>query len=254
MTIRKLDLVWADRDVSPQNINLLNHSYGFRTLLASSLEDLQKEPIINSSIVIIDYNFSGNRGLDALQIIKTRKPSLPVIFTSFHGSEEICINAFRLGARDYLRKPLVMEEVVRKIELVTKLDNKERRSNILLETFKSFPLSGCAKLELDMHPGIERAKKFIEDNYRTTIYLSDLSRIACMSKYHFCRCFKARTGVTFTQYLKIMRTREAKRLLKDTSMSITEICFTVGFNDLTYLERVFKGAEGVSPLIYRKNC
>jgi AraC-like DNA-binding protein len=49
-----------------------------------------------------------------------------------------------------------------------------------------------------------------------------------------------------------VRIERAKELLHETYWSITQICFDVGFNDLTHFERMFKSFVGVTPSVYRK--
>ncbi len=102
------------------------------------------------------------------------------------------------------------------------------------------------------HESIRRAVKFIECHYCEQISLQDIAAAACLSPYHFCRLFKRWLGVSCMKYLTNVRIGKAKQLLQNTSQSITEICFDIGFNDLTHFERVFKMQVGLTPSAYRK--
>ncbi|MBW1799513.1 MAG: helix-turn-helix transcriptional regulator [Deltaproteobacteria bacterium] len=73
-----------------------------------------------------------------------------------------------------------------------------------------------------------------------------------MSKYHFARTFKRVTGKTFKTYHNQKRVDMAKGLLQNPEFYVTEICFEVGFNDISYFDRVFKKIEGMSPSDYQK--
>jgi len=100
---------------------------------------------------------------------------------------------------------------------------------------------------------IERALQFIENNLEKTITLEEVARESGMSRSHFTRIFKKITGKSFKKYLNQKRIKRAKYLLKGQEMNITEVCFTVGFNDLSYFDRVFRRLEGMPPSAYKKN-
>ncbi|MDY6852662.1 MAG: helix-turn-helix transcriptional regulator [Thermodesulfobacteriota bacterium] len=69
----------------------------------------------------------------------------------------------------------------------------------------------------------------------------------------FSRVFKNKTGRSFKEYLNRVRIEMAKKLMKEKEMNVSEACFTVGFNDLSYFSRVFHNLEGTTPSSYRKN-
>ena len=99
---------------------------------------------------------------------------------------------------------------------------------------------------------IERALRFIEENLDKPITLEKVSRASGMSKSHFARTFKKTEGNTFKKCLNQKRINRAKILLKTQTMNITEVCFAVGFNDLSYFDRVFRRLKGMSPSAYQK--
>jgi len=94
--------------------------------------------------------------------------------------------------------------------------------------------------------------KYIENNYTRKLYLDETAKRACLSKYHFCRVFKILTGQTVIEYVNNIRIEKAKELLRKTFFSITEICFEVGFTNLSSFNRTFKKMAGVAPTEYRK--
>ena len=64
---------------------------------------------------------------------------------------------------------------------------------------------------------------------------------------HFCRFFKAATGKTALEYINEYRVDRAQVLLEKTSMSLSEIAESVGFDDLNYFCRLYKRIKGTSP-------
>ncbi len=99
---------------------------------------------------------------------------------------------------------------------------------------------------------IEKAIHFIEQNYIEQITLDEISRECGMSKYHFTRTFKNITGTTFRKHHNKIKIEASKKLLETQDLNITEICYTVGFNDASYFSRIFRKFEGISPNSYKK--
>lgn len=66
------------------------------------------------------------------------------------------------------------------------------------------------------------------------------------------RIFKKATGYTVTEYINIYRIQESQKLLEDTDMSIADVAQAVGYENMTYYNRVFKKYVETSPLQYRK--
>lgn len=114
-------------------------------------------------------------------------------------------------------------------------------------------LEGGAAIDAAHYPrAIEKALLFIEKNYMNDITLDQIADVNGMSKYHFTRVFKKKTGYTFKQYLNKKRIEEAKRCMNDQDMTVSEAGITVGYNDLAYFSRVFQKTEGMAPSQYRK--
>ena len=93
----------------------------------------------------------------------------------------------------------------------------------------------------------------MEENFNKNFSIEHLAKKVCTSKFHFSRIFKKQMGLTCTEYLNKVRVKKAKNLLNNDQLSISEICFLTGYNDLTYFGKVFKTLEGISPSDYRKN-
>ena len=100
---------------------------------------------------------------------------------------------------------------------------------------------------------ILKVKNFISKNYLDEIRLAQLADIAGMSPSAFSRFFKLHTGRNLTDYIIDMRLGNASRLLVDTTRSISEICYSCGFNNLSNFNRIFKKKKGCSPSDFREN-
>lgn len=99
---------------------------------------------------------------------------------------------------------------------------------------------------------MDQVIQFLLENRFRQIKLDEVAAEAHLSKEAFCRFFKLRTRTTFTRYLLQLRINEARKLLKETDLGISEIAYTVGFENLSYFNRAFKGIVGTSPRAFRK--
>ena len=89
-------------------------------------------------------------------------------------------------------------------------------------------------------------------HYIHTIFLDDIAAEVGMNRSAFCSYFKRCKGMTFSQYVTQYRLNTACELLKHSQKQVSEICFTVGFNDLPHFVRVFTNTLGMSPSKYRR--
>ena len=99
---------------------------------------------------------------------------------------------------------------------------------------------------------MDQVMRFILDNSSRQISLEEVAEHAFMSKEAFCRFFKVRTRRTFTQYVQQLRITEAKKLLIETDMSISQISFQVGFQTLSHFNKTFKSLTEMTPKDWRK--
>ena len=97
---------------------------------------------------------------------------------------------------------------------------------------------------------INRVLQFIMDNYHHPIKLEEVADIANLSISAFCRYFKLRTRSTFSRFLNEIRIAAACKLLMETENSVSEICYEVGFNNLSNFNRQFKKITGFTPSQY----
>ncbi len=100
---------------------------------------------------------------------------------------------------------------------------------------------------------ISPALKRMEEQYMRDITLEELAGLCGVSLQHFCRVFRAQTGMRPMEYLARRRISEAKRLLNSTDRSVTEISALTGYSSPTYFGTVFRRYEGTTPSEYRRS-
>ncbi len=99
---------------------------------------------------------------------------------------------------------------------------------------------------------INEIAEYITHNFQQDISLADIAQSFYLSKSYLSRSFKEVTGFTVNEYINAVRIKEARQMLENTDFSITQIAGLVGYDSITYFEKVFKKYLELSPLKYRK--
>ncbi|MBW9335538.1 MULTISPECIES: AraC family transcriptional regulator [Herbaspirillum] len=102
-----------------------------------------------------------------------------------------------------------------------------------------------------MSSTINQVLSCIRQNLGGNLRESDVAELAGMSVSSFTRFFKRHTGCTFIQYQNGLRLNEACELLMCTELSVTEVCYRVGFNNLSNFNRQFLAHKGMPPSRFR---
>jgi AraC-like DNA-binding protein len=100
-------------------------------------------------------------------------------------------------------------------------------------------------------PVISRAKDYILQHQSEDLTLGQVAKAVNTSTFYFCKLFKKFAGLNFTDYVSRVRIENAKNLLLNRNLRVSEIAFEVGFQSLTHFNRVFKKLIGQSPTEYR---
>lgn len=98
---------------------------------------------------------------------------------------------------------------------------------------------------------IEQCVAWIRRNHNEEINIQKLASMACMSKDHFIRRFKAELGQTPLAYITQRKIEYAELMLITTETTVKEIAFKLGYEDFSYFNRIFRKWVGMTPLEYR---
>lgn len=102
---------------------------------------------------------------------------------------------------------------------------------------------------------IDRLNKIFQhtsSNFQRKITLSEIASVANLSAKAFCRYFKSKTRKTFYDFLLEIRVAHACNLLLEKDMTIYEVCYDSGFNNLSNFNRYFKKIMNKTPLEFKK--
>lgn len=98
---------------------------------------------------------------------------------------------------------------------------------------------------------VQNVKNYIDENLLHDFSMSDLATVFNYNEKYLGRLFKQRTGVSIKEYCNLAKIDKAKHMLTNTPISIANIATQVGYNNVTYFNRMFKKITGQSPLEYR---
>jgi AraC-like DNA-binding protein len=147
-----------------------------------------------------------------------------------------------------LQKMLTFSHFERLVELLHIFD--------ILATTNEFSVLNSADKRFDFnHKDEDRINKvyeYVEQNYQKNIDIQAVADLANLTIPSFCRYFKKISHITYTDFVNEYRINQACRLLFE-NKPIADICFEVGFNNISHFNKTFKQLKGVSPREYKAN-
>ncbi|CAM4175078.1 response regulator transcription factor [Lederbergia lenta] len=205
--------------------------------------DLVKE--FKADLLVTDIRMPVMDGLELIEMLHKESKQTEVIVVSGFGEFEYAQKALRLGAIDYLLKPVKVELVLKALKRVNeKLQTKDDVNGKIRNA--PDPLT-------NLSPKIIQAVKFINENFNNeNVSLQLISDYVELSPAYFSRTFKEETGSSFVQYLTKMRMEKAKILLGNPYFKSYEVADAVGYIDYSHFSKAFKKYNEISPNEYRR--
>ncbi|MDQ1912653.1 AraC family transcriptional regulator [Paenibacillus sp. GD4] len=104
-----------------------------------------------------------------------------------------------------------------------------------------------------MHQKVSEITAYIQTNYREALTLEQLAKQFFISPAYLSRIFLKLTGFHISEYIRVVRIREAQKLLRTTRQKVHAVAEQVGFEHISHFNKTFKKVTGVSPLHYRQD-
>lgn len=179
-----------------------------------------------------------------------RTSHIPVILLTAKTEHEDKMKGLHLGADDYLGKPFKLDE----LELRVKY-HIDRTNKIRTQFLTDFKLKSENEFIHSLEDQfLQKTLTCIEENYREDQFgVEKLSELMAMSRNHLYRKIKTMTNQTPNELIRNFRLRKASYLLSENSANVTEVCFEVGFNNLSYFSKCFFEFYGKHPSGFNKN-
>jgi len=154
----------------------------------------------------------------------------------------------------------IKKRIGAKIEELVDLEGPSRITSFLdilreLAQTDDYTILNAAGFAFETQPQdsskIEVIFKHINENFNQHISLDEIADLVSMTVPAFCRFFKKTTSKTFTKLVNEYRVVHATKLLSESNMSITDICFESGFNNFSHFNKLFKEFTSKSASKYR---
>jgi len=218
-------MVHLVKDGFPQVDSVLTADNGEQAVSTA----LQEKP----NLILMDINLPLLDGISAAVEIHRQWPECRIIMVSAYSDYEHLRGSMRSQALDYLVKPYSVETFEEAVRRGLETEEKQEKE----------PLYGKAG-------SIRKVKNYLEQNYARNITLQDVAEEVCLDKSYLGRLFREECGITVMGYLREVRIRKAKELLRY-GMNPGEVAEKTGFGDPAYFAKSFRQVTGVSPSKYR---
>ncbi len=227
--------------------------YAYRVHEAEDGETGYKKAIqIIPDIIISDVKMKKIDGIALCSRLKndSKTSHIPIIILTSYNTQEYHIKSINQGADAYLPKPFninVLEAYITNL-LESRKKMQEKFSKEFIYGDSKIPLTDIDAQFLD------NLVKIIEEHISDEKFNADvLSKEIGMSRMQLYRKLRGLTDQTVHEFIRNVRLKKATQMLEQKKMTITEIAYAVGFNDLTYFARCFKKQYGKSPSEYMSN-
>lgn len=196
-------------------------------------------------IVLTDIVMPGMTGLQLLKSISSSGLKTEFIiltgFAEFSYAKEAC----RLGAFDYLLKPL------EKNELLDVVERFKQKYNIMHNCDEEDPR--LPPLPYDSsNATLSMILGYIKQNFSASLRLYEVAEHFHFNFSYISQLFTKELGITFSEYVIRYRLDMAEKLLYDSTLPVKDVCRKVGINDYFYFNKLYKKYKGATPTSIRK--
>ncbi|MDO5548454.1 MAG: helix-turn-helix domain-containing protein [Eubacteriales bacterium] len=237
-------------------IAIVEDEYPILTGLQHLIEQLSSEYVvvgtasnIHDGLILIkeqkpdlafcDIKLGSQNGLEMIQTLVDCGIQCHYVILSGFSEFSYAQQAIRLGVIDYLVKPTSTKQISQLLKTFEEQSQQESSSDDLTE-----PRLPYSKI-------ISYTIKCIHTSYSSALSLSRLAKQTGVTPQYLSALFTKEVGISFVNYLRNYRIKAAEQLLLETDKKISDIAFSVGYDDPQYFCRVFKTVTGSSPKSYR---
>ncbi|MBD0832585.1 two-component regulator propeller domain-containing protein [Aestuariibaculum sediminum] len=208
----------------------------------------QSKPI---DIIISDVMMPVMDGLQFCSAIKTDivTSHIPVILLTARTSKDMQKSGYETGADIYISKPFEPDLLKMQVENLLK-----SRLN-LIEKFKKDIILKPKELELVSTDEVflQKAMDIVEEHITDPDFLvTTFAEKMFMSQSVLYRKIKGLTGQSISEFLRTIKLKRAAQLLVKTDMTVTDIAYQIGFNDIKYFRKCFKETFNLTPSQFKK--
>jgi len=147
-----------------------------------------------------------------------------------------------------MKRLLNLNGLERMLYFIKLMDTMARTENYRILASKAYQLEE----QKELNNRLDKIMHFINTNYQRKISQEEVATKIGMTTAAFCRYFKEKTGKGFIFFVNEMRIGYACKLLIENHLSISQICFECGFNNISNFNRMFKRQTSYTPGEYQQ--
>jgi len=212
-------------------------------------EGWQKTLASHPNIVVSDISMPEMDGIELCMKIKSdsRTTHIPVVLLTALTGESQQLKGLETGATDYMTKPFNFEILLSKIKNI--LVQQENMRKTYQKQVEVKPTDVLVESPDDAF--LQKLLRLIEENISNPNFsVEELSGDMFVSRYTLYKKILALTGKTPNEFIRHMRLKRAAQLLENGYLTISQICYKVGFKSQKYFVKSFKSEFNVSPSNY----
>lgn len=194
-------------------------------------------------ILFTDIKMPGEDGLAMLAGLRGEFPRMQIAVLTGYRDFEYAQRAIRLGVSRFLLKPSKMDEIEEALTHMTaRLDSLPPEAEQEPDGAEDLPANSFL---------VRQAQGYIQEHHTQRLSLQDVADHCYVSQWHLSKLLNRHLGQTFYDLLNSVRVQQAKKLMEDPALRISEIAGRVGYADTAHFSRVFKRLEGISAAEWR---
>ena len=229
-----------------------NISEKYRVITAhDGLEALDKLSANDVSLIICDWMMPRMDGVEFCRRVRSDAVTshIPFVMLTAKTDVDSKVEGMNVGADAYIEKPFSMSYLE---ACCMNIMNMRRMLREKYSTNPSEPITEMATSNIDKD-FLEKMQKIIEENFSNAdLNVNFLADKMCISRSRLFAKIKTLADVSPNDMIQIVRLKKAAQLLAEGNMKVSEVCYTVGFNNPSYFSKCFYKQFGVSPSDIKK--
>jgi ligand-binding sensor domain-containing protein/signal transduction histidine kinase/DNA-binding response OmpR family regulator len=200
-------------------------------------------------VIISDVMMPEMDGLDLCSRLKNdiQTSHIPVILLTARSEAENYIEGLETGADDYIAKPFNIKIIEAKVKSL--IDNRQRLKTLFSNNLIPAPREITTTRSDEMF--LQRAIKVVEDNITEIDWsVQEMASELCISRSLLHKKLTAIVGQSAVDFITAIKLKKSALLMHEGNLNISEVAYSVGFNDPKYFSRCFRKYFGKSPSEY----
>lgn len=207
---------------------------------------------VKPHILITDIRMPGDDGLTMIAGLRSEFPNMQITVLTGYREFGYAQQAIHLGVTRFLLKPSKMDEINEALQtMVERLDKLP--PEISDPEDEPEDNSQAADMERAGSFIVNQAVAYMERNYKSRLSLQEVADSCFVSQWHLSKLLNKYAQKNFYDILNTIRIREAKELLRDPELRVSDVCDRVGYTDAAHFARTFRKITGMSANEYRNS-